>query len=59
MRSSKFRARGRGVSRQFTRAQGRGRFEAQRDVFGDGEIGEQRGLLVNAGDAELAARRRA
>jgi hypothetical protein len=26
---------------------------AQADVFRDGEVGEQRGLLVNAGDSEL------
>ena len=29
-------------------------FEAQRDVLSDGEVGEQRGLLVNAGDAQFA-----
>ncbi len=28
------------------------RFEAERDVFGDGEIGKQRGLLIDHGDAE-------
>ena len=35
------------------RAGGRG-FEAEREIFGDGEVGEQGRLLVNAGDAERA-----
>jgi hypothetical protein len=29
------------------------RFEAQADVFRDGKVGKERGLLVDAGDAEL------
>ena len=37
-------------------AQGSGRFEPQRDVLGDGEVGEQRGLLINASDAQLVGR---
>ena len=30
-------------------------FRRRRDVFRDGEIGEERGLLIDAGDAELRA----
>ena len=32
---------------------GAGTFQAQADIFGDGQIGEQRRLLIDAGDAEL------
>ena len=39
------------------RAGGRG-FEAEREIFGDGEVGEQGRLLVNTGDAERARGRR-
>jgi hypothetical protein len=35
-------------------AGGRRGLQAQREIFGDGEVGEERGLLVNAGDAERA-----
>ena len=45
-------------SRQSTRRHAPAALERQRDVLGDGQVGEQRRLLVDRGDAERARRRR-
>ena len=41
---------------QSTRRHTLPRFERERDVFGDGEMGKERGLLVDRGDAQRVAR---
>ena len=55
MRCEQFAARAR-RSFQRTRREARGGFEPQRDVLRDGQIGKERGLLIDAGDAERVRR---
>ena len=51
-------ARGCCASRQSTRRQDASGLEAERDVLRDGQLGKQRGLLVDGGDAERARQAR-
>ncbi len=53
IRDSSCRARSRRL-RQRTRSPGAARFEAEGDVLGDGQVGEEGRLLVDRGDAEGA-----